>query len=296
MSCKNISLVKPDSAVHIISNIKYSIDEPDIELNITKEQFLVAVNQELADSPYVPSKYDGLHNPYTGKIVRSQADYEEYIREYTFHRLCEEGTVSAYNAKVSAELKRVEVRHKEENAKLRHRYRSLLLIACVALISSFIYIGVTPSQEEAYKSGYDSGYDIAKSDSESAASSAFNEGYNAAKSEFNGDISDAYDDGFNRGYSDGKSTGYDSGYAAGLKEGQSKPSSSSGSTSGNSPNGSSGGTTSSTSQTSTVYITESGSKYHRGSCSYLSNSKISISLSSAKAQGYTPCSRCNPPR
>ena len=43
-----------------------------------------------------------------------------------------------------------------------------------------------------------------------------------------------------------------------------------------------------------VYITRTGSKYHRGSCSYLRNSRISISRSNAIAQGYEPCSRCNP--
>lgn len=42
----------------------------------------------------------------------------------------------------------------------------------------------------------------------------------------------------------------------------------------------------------TVYITKTGSKYHRSGCSYLSKSKIAISLSEAKAQGYTACSRC----
>jgi hypothetical protein len=46
----------------------------------------------------------------------------------------------------------------------------------------------------------------------------------------------------------------------------------------------------------TVYITASGKKYHTGSCKYLSKSKIAISLSAAKAQGYTPCSVCNPPQ
>ena len=47
-------------------------------------------------------------------------------------------------------------------------------------------------------------------------------------------------------------------------------------------------------QTITVYITRTGTKYHRGSCSYLKKSKIPISLKDAKAQGYTPCSRCRP--
>jgi hypothetical protein len=45
----------------------------------------------------------------------------------------------------------------------------------------------------------------------------------------------------------------------------------------------------------TVYITKTGEKYHRGTCRYLSQSKIAISLANAKARGYTPCSVCKPP-
>ncbi len=45
----------------------------------------------------------------------------------------------------------------------------------------------------------------------------------------------------------------------------------------------------------TVYITSTGSKYHRGSCSYLKKSKIPISLVNALARGYGPCGRCRPP-
>lgn len=52
----------------------------------------------------------------------------------------------------------------------------------------------------------------------------------------------------------------------------------------------------STSTGTTVYITATGTKYHLSTCSYLASSKIAISLSSAKAQGYTPCSICNPPK
>jgi len=44
----------------------------------------------------------------------------------------------------------------------------------------------------------------------------------------------------------------------------------------------------------TVYITNTGSKYHRESCSYLKQSKIAIDESDAIARGYTACSRCNP--
>lgn len=41
-----------------------------------------------------------------------------------------------------------------------------------------------------------------------------------------------------------------------------------------------------------VYVTETGSKYHRAGCRYLWNSSHKIKLSSAKSQGYTACSVC----
>jgi Putative peptidoglycan-binding domain-containing protein len=51
---------------------------------------------------------------------------------------------------------------------------------------------------------------------------------------------------------------------------------------------------SSTNQEYTVYITRTGSKYHRAGCRYLRQSQIAISLSDAKKEGYEPCSVCNP--
>lgn len=45
----------------------------------------------------------------------------------------------------------------------------------------------------------------------------------------------------------------------------------------------------------TVYVTKTGSKYHRVDCRYLKKSKIETTLSAAKGQGYEPCSVCNPP-
>jgi hypothetical protein len=44
----------------------------------------------------------------------------------------------------------------------------------------------------------------------------------------------------------------------------------------------------------TVYVTDSGSKYHSAGCRYLAKSSIPISLSSALGQ-YGPCSVCHPP-
>lgn len=43
-----------------------------------------------------------------------------------------------------------------------------------------------------------------------------------------------------------------------------------------------------------VYITESGSKYHRNDCRYLWHSKIAITKGEAIKRGYTKCSVCKP--
>ena len=43
---------------------------------------------------------------------------------------------------------------------------------------------------------------------------------------------------------------------------------------------------------SAYYVTQSGTKYHVASCSYLSKSKIAITMDRIKAEGYAPCSRC----
>lgn len=44
----------------------------------------------------------------------------------------------------------------------------------------------------------------------------------------------------------------------------------------------------------TVYITDTGKKYHDSDCRHLKKSKKGIGLSDAKEQGYEPCGTCNP--
>ena len=47
-------------------------------------------------------------------------------------------------------------------------------------------------------------------------------------------------------------------------------------------------------QTETVYVTKTGAKYHRASCSSLSKSKIEMALVDAAAR-YGACKNCKPP-
>lgn len=44
-----------------------------------------------------------------------------------------------------------------------------------------------------------------------------------------------------------------------------------------------------------VFVTDTGTKYHRDGCQYLNMSKHQMDLKQAINQGYTPCSVCNPP-
>ena len=49
-----------------------------------------------------------------------------------------------------------------------------------------------------------------------------------------------------------------------------------------------------TPETQTVYVTETGEKYHKAGCSSLSDTSTAISITEAVRQGYTPCGRCKP--
>ena len=75
---------------------------------------------------------------------------------------------------------------------------------------------------------------------------------------------------------------------AGASSGSSSGSSSSGGSSASVPAAYSG----SDDQSETVYVTDTGSKYHSAGCRYLKKSQIPMSLSEAKRQGYTACSVC----
>ena len=110
-------------------------------------------------------------------------------------------------------------------------------------------------------------------------------------------ITSRYDAGYEAGYlaglEEGTESGYNKGYKAGFKDGE------------NSakdyyaarelakelwPNASKASSSSSSSAT-WVYVTDTGSKYHKSGCSYLKSSN-KIELSEALSLGYDACSRC----
>lgn len=129
--------------------------------------------------------------------------------------------------------------------------------------------GRSEGKEEGLIEGYENGYDV------------------------------GHDIGYHDGYQTGRDEGYNTGYAAGKEAGKSNSGNSSGGGgSGGGTGGSSGGgggNYTNDDDDITVYVTKTGEKYHYSWCGYLHSSKIAKTLSSAKAAGYTPCSRCNPP-
>lgn len=141
---------------------------------------------------------------------------------------------------------------------------------CIALALSVLLLlsGCGVSQEEyeaavdeAYDEGYNSGYEEGSGDVEYSRSEAFDEGVNS---------------GYGSGYDAGKEEGYNSGYISGYMDGYED------------------GHAEALGFDDPVYITLTGAKYHRSSCSYLDGSKILTSRSAAIDDGYTACSRCNP--
>lgn len=141
--------------------------------------------------------------------------------------------------------------------------------------------------DEAYNEGFDDDYDSGYEDGKEDGYSSGNE----AGTKTGHDV--GYEEGYKAGHEDGRREGYNSGYDAGVSVAASVTRSSNTTKSSNSGmSNSSTAATPSQPQSVTVYITNTGSKYHRSGCQYLSKSKIAISLDDAKSRSYTACSRC----
>lgn len=153
-------------------------------------------------------------------------------------------------------------------------------------------------------------------DLEERYSAGYEDGYNAAKEKAKEDSSTAYDSGYAFGYDDGYDDGLQDGHAIAGWEAETghavipteepAPTPKSTPTPTPTPQPTPQPAPQPTPQPTpepqqpvqteaTVYVTNSGSKYHNAGCRYLWNSSIAMSLSDAKASGYTACSVCNPP-
>lgn len=171
---------------------------------------------------------------------------------------------------------------RRENKKNTKRFKLLIpIILVIAILCALGYLlwerhqdVVAEAQEASYNAGYNKG-------NEKGYDEGYNDGYDTGADDgYEKGYYRGHAEGFAEGYSKGKDIGYDNGYSYGYQQGLSSTRKSYSNTN---------------DITITVYITDTGSKYHRSNCSYLWSSSHAINLNAAKAQGYEPCSRCCPP-
>lgn len=147
--------------------------------------------------------------------------------------------------------------------------------------------GLAAGEATGYDSGYADGYDTGSTD-------GYDLGYD------DGSV-DSYESGYASGTADGNATGYDLGYTEGYEAAAADIALQSSAETDSSENAETlspvsdepVATTAAADAEEIVYVTNTGTKYHKDGCSSLSASKIPISLSDAIAQGYTACSRCH---
>ena len=202
-------------------------------------------------------------------------------------------------------------RAQKEPNMVRMSYAALMAVAaaCLTWVICFGYfdankdtqrqefnaISATSENLEYGKQQYQDGYYQGKLDGYQFGEKAgYNSGLEDGKAavDTKAEYKKGYDSGYAKGVEDGKQSirtdldygrGYDSGYSTGYADGQ------------RSVNGGISYEDEAEDRNSyIVYVTNTGTKYHRANCSYLRSSKIAKSIEDAIAEGYTACSRCNP--
>ncbi|MBD5169355.1 MAG: hypothetical protein HDT20_04450 [Oscillibacter sp.] len=158
---------------------------------VPRNAYTQAILKELNAVPYDPEHHNGLRNPYSRKIITCEDDYNEYVREYVYYRLCDEFLNQQYNTHLVFQTDQLEVQHKNEIARIkqehadevsRQRRRWRTVSAFLALLLIVALVWYAPSKESAgYKGGYASG-----------SSDGFQQGYNDGYSEALTDSSDFF--------------------------------------------------------------------------------------------------------
>jgi hypothetical protein len=161
---------------------------------------------------------------------------------------------------------------------------TVLIIATLFIFCVVSNIGI---KNDSYNEGYEDGYEA-----------GYSEGYSSAENKYY-DI--GYDDGYTNGKYDNIDNDFENGYREGYDDGYFDACTDAGiepesvqkiEPTSNTASNKSAVESRTQPQSQTVYITVTGTKYHRAECQYLNVSRIPIALSDAIARGYTPCSKC----
>lgn len=255
--------------------VRFCIDETSSSLLSVKK----AVHNEnvqvfLEEFPYDPLRHNGTRNPYTGDVIATEDDYKRYVHEHTYCRECER-VVSRYYSKSYSDRYSDQISTlKDEAAEYRRQLKT------AEENNEALKQEVDTLKKENHRiHGLLTPENKLKRDRECIALYVVCFVLLVALVIVFG-LMHVY-----KQYVPEENTTTQSRVEANLaKPTTPKPSST--------PASQKQSASINSDAATTVYITESGSKYHKANCQYLSKSKKSIDLSKAKAQGYEPCSKC----
>lgn len=158
-----------------------------LTISVTKEDQRSAYTKLLASEPFTPACI-GKINPYTGDVIRTEQDYDLYLRERAFHQACESKYSLAVAPRVDAnrirldDLDRQRMRAFEQDYRLRcQKTFAVLALVLVLLFGVFSYTRYRSGYEAAeieladvsaseYQKGYDLGYADGKNNYQSSSS------------------------------------------------------------------------------------------------------------------------------
>ena len=133
--------------------------------------------------------------------------------------------------------------------------------------------GKKEGYEEGYNDGRETGYDVGYEDCKDELQSYYEDDLKTeGQAQYDKGWRDGYDDGWDDGYESAQPEEYDQSYTYDSYDDDYSSSYDTAAV--------------------TVYVTYTGSKYHRAGCQYLRESQIAIDLNEAIREGYTACSRC----
>ena len=158
-----------------------------LTVSVTKDDQRAAYAKLLASESFTPACI-GKTNPYTGEVIRTEQDYDLYLRERAFHQACEAKYSLSVAPVIEADrirlddLDRQRMRAFEQDYRLRcQKTFAVLALVLVLLCGVFSYTRYRSGYEAAetklsdasaseYQKGYDLGYADGKNNSSSSAS------------------------------------------------------------------------------------------------------------------------------
>lgn len=312
----SLEAMTPPELVQMLPGSKplpFSQEKSKVPQSVFKKRFA----EEKLAHPFDPV-YLGQTNPYTGISVHSESDYYEYLREHTYHILCDEyaaNIILSIDAQFSRSTSKLhddydELRAKYSAAEKSYRRKFRGLAAALVFFFAFSLLSAsniisfgqrTPvrSYEDGYASGvaaqkaadadlYAHGYAAGEADQKAADAGQYDAGYKAGKADgYAVGKSDGVREGKVQGRTDGYSEGYDKGYQDGSAgtvtwwEQYKQEHGLSGSDTSTRSNGSSSSGTTRDEPVADTYIGNKNSKkFHLPTCSYLPNQSNQVTFNS----------------